>query len=109
MCVISRSLKHEDAVHALHQKLMPYLKQPDLASINGDTILDEGLINFDMKCEQNKINYYATYPNTEGMEKIFVTVEDRSRFFDITNKTKAEIQKSILNIIEVCIIYFMIQ
>ena len=33
-----------------------------------------------------------------------MTVEDRSRFFDVTNKTKAVIQNSILNIIEVCII-----
>ena len=68
--------------------------------------LDQELVNFDTKCERNKQNYYRVYPNTSGAyEKIFVTTEDRSKFFDITNKTKAEIQKSVLvlDIIQVCI------
>ena len=50
---------------AFEQKLRVYLGRLDLLSMN-DKQLDHELINFDHKCEENKIKYYNSYPNTSG-------------------------------------------
>ena len=107
--IFLRSFKQDDAVDAFGQKLRVYLQCVDLLSMNGKQLDHEPrVINFDHKCEENKIKYYNSYPNTVGSyERIFITTEDRSRFHDVNNKTKSEIQKSILNILKVCItLYF---
>ena len=56
------------------------------------------------KNKKNKKTYFDTYPaNPKVCERVFVTPEGRTNFFDIRNETVSEIQQCILNMIKVCV------
>ena len=97
----SRQFNKDEAVDALETKLDQYLRQPELATMDGKP-LDNKLLDFDEKCEKNKQTYFETYPDLPKFERVFITPDDRTNFYDIKNKTKAEIQQCLLNMIKVC-------
>ena len=98
-----RQFNKDEAVSAFEIRLEPYLYQQELVTLDGK-LLDQKLIDFDEKCENNKQTYFETYPtNPKVCERVFVTPEDRTKFFDIRNKTISEIQQCILNMIKVCV------
>ena len=103
----SRQLNNEEAVCAFETRLEQYLRQPEHTTLDGKP-LDPKLIVFDEKCENNKQTYFETYPYTPKLERIFITPEDRTNFFDIRNKTKPEIQQCLLNMIKVCTFLYII-
>ena len=94
-------MDHGEAVSALEIKLGHYIQQPQHISMDGKP-LDSKLVEFDEKCEKNKQTYYETYPDITKLERVFITPDDRTNYYDIKNKTKTEIQQCLLNLIKVC-------
>ena len=64
-------------------------------------LLDNKLIEFESKCKENQRAYYSMYPQPSKVERVFVILEDISKYNSIENKTKTYIISFIEQIIQV--------
>ncbi|XP_045198503.2 uncharacterized protein LOC123552823 [Mercenaria mercenaria] len=96
-----RKFSAPDAVEDYSNKIRMYLTGGGQHTSTDDKPLDHDLVNFDVKCEANKSKYYENFPDVLRIcERIFITPDDRSNHFDITQKDKETIQKMIINVLK---------
>ena len=63
-----RQFNKDEAVSAFEIRLEPYLCQQELVTLDGK-LLDQKLIDFDEKCENNKQTYFETHPTNQRSAK----------------------------------------
>ena len=76
------------------------LKEGEHTAFSGK-VLDEKLVQFDIKCTDNQREYYNNYPGHSKLERVFITPEERTKFNRIENKSNADIIMFIEQIIQV--------
>ena len=55
-------------------------------------VIDGELVSFESKCNINKERYYNNYPIAVKLEKIFITVNVRKKYFNIDKQSNSQLR-----------------